>query len=272
MFAAVTTRQDNTAKSTSSEGDDLRTSWKQYRKRPSAALRNKLMERYFPVVRYNAERISTRLPDQVEMDDLLSAGMFGLKDAIDAFDPDRGVKFETFCTMRVRGAILDELRSMDWVPRLVRTRSQRYRAAAASLESELARRPSEDEIAERMDVSREEFEKYRTDATATAMLPLTTKPADFDADDDDRVSEVLEDRRSRNPVNEAHKRDVLEVISRGLTRAERLILVLYYYEELTMKEIGATLDLSESRVSQMHSSMLKRLKSQLQQRRSDLVA
>ena len=117
--------------------DAVRKLWQQYKKKASEPLRNQLMERYLPLVKYNAERIHAKLPDEVDVDDLMSAGIFGLMDAIDAFDLERGVKFETYCAPRIRGAILDELRSMDWVPRLVRSRTNQVDGARKSLEMEL---------------------------------------------------------------------------------------------------------------------------------------
>jgi len=245
--------------------------WAKYKRNKSHSLRNVLMVRYLPIVKYNAERIAAKLPDEVENDDLMSAGIFGLMDAIDAFDLERGVKFETYCAPRIRGAILDELRSMDWVPRLVRNRANKLSQATQSLEAELGRAPSEEELAGRMRLPQVEFDKLLRDATAVTVISLSRKHYDSDSSRDVREIDVLEDKRGRNPVAETQQRDIKALVTRGLSRAERLILILYYYEEMTMKEIGATLDLSESRVSQMHSSILNRLKTQLQQRRRELV-
>jgi len=246
--------------------------WREYKSAGEESIRNRLMESYLPIVRYNAERISTKLPDEVEVDDLISAGIFGLMDAIDAFDLDRGVKFETYCAPRIRGAILDELRSMDWVPRLVRSRAHKLERVNRALQAELGRHPTEDELAKRMGVCKREYEKIRRDSNAVAQVSLSRKHYETDSSRDICEIDVLEDKRGKNPVNEIQKRDLKEVITRGLSRAERLILVLYYYEEMTMKEIGATLDLSESRVSQMHSAILGRLKPMLASRRKELAS
>src|ERR1700760_799539 len=132
---------------------DIKEVWIDYKKTRSEAMRNILMENYLHLVRYNAERIHVKLPDEVELDDLMSAGIFGLMDAINAFDLDRGVKFETYCAPRLRGGILDELRSMDWVPRLVRSRSHKLDTATKELEVELGRAPTNDELAKRLQVS-----------------------------------------------------------------------------------------------------------------------
>jgi RNA polymerase sigma factor FliA len=234
--------------------------------------RNALMEHYLHLVRYNAERIHTKLPDEVELDDLMSSGIFGLMDAIAAYDRERGVKFETYCAPRIRGAILDELRSMDWVPRLVRSRSSQVDHARKALEMELGRAPTDEELAKKMRVTRTEFHKIRKDAGAVGVVSLSRKWFETDSNKDIREIDVLEDPRQVNPLTAAQKHDLKELITGKLTRAERLIVILYYYEQMTMKEIGVTLDLSESRVSQMHSSILARLKAQLNHRSKELAA
>ena len=250
---------------------DVSEVWCRFKLSGDRSWRNVLMENYLPIVRYNAERIGAKLPAEIDQDDLISAGIFGLMDAIEAFDLDRGVKFETYCAPRIRGAILDELRSMDWVPRLVRSRANKLEGVLRELESTLGRKPTETEIAKRLNLSRPEFEKLLREATAVIQLSLSRKHSETDSNKDVCEIDVIEDKRGKDPVSEIHKRDLKELITRGLTRAERLLLILYYYEEMTMKEIGSTLDLSESRVSQMHSSVLSRLKEQLELRRKELV-
>jgi len=245
--------------------------WGQFHKTHDDQFRNLLMEHYRNLVRYCAERLHSKLPDKVELDDLISAGIFGLMDAIDAFDPNRGVKFETYCSPRIRGSILDELRSMDWVPRLVRARAHQLTKATHSLETSLGRKPTEQEIAEELDMDMEEFNRLQRDANAASQVSLNTKYNDGDSEKDIREIDIIKDERSENPVIEAQKRDLKSLLTKGLTRAERLIVVLYYYEEMTMKEIGATLDLSESRVSQMHSSIIARLKAQMNTRKKEFA-
>lgn len=249
---------------------DIDAIWKKFFKKRSEELRNKLMEYYLPLVKYTAERIYVKLPDKVEVDDLISAGIFGLMDAIDAFDPKRGVKFATYCTPRVRGAILDELRSMDWVPRLVRARAHQLGNATRTLEAHLGRVPTEQEIASELELNMEDFRRLQRDASATGLVSLSTS-LDFNGDNDICEIDVIEDKKSEDPMTEAQKRDLKGLLTKGLSRAERLILVLYYYEEMTMKEIGATLDLSESRVSQMHSSIIARLKAQMETRKKEFA-
>lgn len=245
---------------------DIRAVWKQYKKEPTQAQRNQLIEHYMHIVRFNAERVHAKLPTEVDVEDLVSAGMFGLIDAIEAFDLDRNVKFETYCSPRVRGAILDELRSMDWVPRLVRNRSQKIQAATKTLQSELGRVPSKREVAERIGVSDTEYDRMSRDSLAVSMTSLSRKAFGGDSSRELTELDVIKDEAATNPVAELQKADLKQLIQKGLTATERLILILYYYEEMTMKEIGLTLDLSESRVSQMHSAIVERLRFQLRQR------
>ncbi len=244
--------------------------WQDYKRDPSdKSLRNRLMERYFPLVKYNGERIWQRLPDGVELDDLVSAGVFGLMDAIEAFDLTRGVKFETYCVPRIRGAMLDELRTMDWVPRLVRSKASKLNDANKKMEAKLGRQPKVEELAEYMELSVKELEKMMSDANAVGLISLNKKWYETDSYKDVREIDILEDKRGEDPTRRVQKNDLMRLVTKGLNRNERLIIILYYYEELTMKEIGATLDLSESRVSQMHSSIVSRLQEQLGRRRHE---
>ncbi|UCD28317.1 MAG: FliA/WhiG family RNA polymerase sigma factor [Planctomycetota bacterium] len=242
---------------------DIGRVWVEYKNTGSGALRNKLMEHYLPLVKATADRISAKLPNEVDVDDLISAGIFGLIDAIEAFDLDRGVKFETYCSPRVRGAILDELRTMDWVPRLVRSRAHKLENATKVLRAELGRLPTDDEIARKLVIGRDELNKIMRDATTVSLVSLSRKFFDDDSNRELQEIDVLEDLKSADPVAELQQNEIRDVVMGKLTKIERLIIVLYYYEEMTMKEIGATLDLSESRVSQMHSGILDRLKHHL---------
>jgi RNA polymerase sigma factor FliA len=256
-------------KSKQRTGVDIEQVWKEFHKNHDDISRNILMEYYHSIVKYSAERLHSKLPDKVEVDDLISAGVFGLMDAIDAFDPGRGVKFETYCSPRIRGSILDELRSMDWVPRLVRSRASQLNKATQSLETNLGRKPNENEIAKELNINKDSFERLRKDATAVGVVSLNAQYAENDSEKDVREIDIIKDDKSKDPLVEAQKRDLKSLLTKGLTRAERLIIVLYYYEEMTMKEIGATLDLSESRVSQMHSSIVARLKAQMSNRKKE---
>lgn len=246
--------------------------WQRYMRDRPVAIRNYLMEKFLHLVRYNAERIYTRLPDEVDIEDLMSAGLFGLMDSIDGFDPGRGVKFETYCAQRIRGAVLDELRSMDWVPRLVRHRTGKVDEARRQIEAETGEKATDDKVAARLNIDPAEFEKYRRDSYARNVTSLSRTVGGSDGSRDLREIDVIRDDTQLDPVHALQRRDLKELITKGLSRAERLIVILYYYEEMTMKEIGATLNLSESRVSQMHSSIVQRLQAQLAKRKGEFAS
>ena len=233
------------------------------------SLRNRLMERYLPLVKYNAERVWAKLPEGVDLNDLTSAGVFGLMDAIEAFDMERGVKFETYCVPRIRGAMLDELRTMDWVPRLVRSKASKLEAARKAVIAKTGLPATDVQLSNEMGLTIQEFEKHKSEASAIGVVSLNKKWYETDSYKDVREVDVLEDAKGEDPTGGIQKLDVMKVVTKGLNRNERLIIILYYYEELTMKEIGSTLGLSESRVSQMHSSIVNRLKEQLNCRRPE---
>lgn len=263
------------ATKTAAELEEIQEIWDQYKANPEVRdeyLRNRLVENYMPLVRYNGERIWQRLPEGVELDDLISAGIFGLLDAIDAFDRSRGVKFETYCVPRIRGAMLDELRSMDWVPRLVRSKASKLNEANKKLNEKHGRAPTVQELSEFMQITVPEVEKWQQEANAVGLVSLNKKWYETDSYKDVREIDVLEDKKGEDPTRRVQKNDLMRLVTKGLNRNERLIIILYYYEELTMKEIGATLDLSESRVSQMHSSIVARLQQQLGPRRIEFGA
>lgn len=245
--------------------------WQEYKQTQSKELRNYFWTKHYPLVRYVAEKVYARLPAEVDVNDLVSVGQMGLNEAINAFDLSRGVKFETFCVNRIRGAILDELRAMDWVPRLVRTRTAKLSNASERVFLETGRRPSRDELMQILGIEDgEEREKLEKDGSAIATVSLNRKCFSSDGNKDVTEIDLYGDESQTDPLEDTQRRDIKELITRGLSRAERLIVTLYYYEEMTMKEIGATLDLSESRVSQMHSSILARLKAQMQHRSREL--
>ena len=212
------------------------------------------------------------MPDGVELDDLISAGVFGLMDAIDAFDLTRGVKFETYCVPRIRGAMLDELRTMDWVPRLVRSKALQD-GGGAQIPGSIARPPAAPRRracrANSACRSNKSREYVRRSDRRQPRSRLNKKWYETDSYKDVREIDILEDKKGEDPTRRLQRKDLMRMVTKGLNRNERLIIILYYYEELTMKEIGATLDLSESRVSQMHSSIIQRLQSQLNARRPE---
>lgn len=251
---------------------DIAKTWEAFiADRSNKELRNILIEHYLPIVRYHGERVWSRLPDEVDLDDLISSGIFGLMDAIDAYDTDRGVKFETYCVPRIRGAMLDELRNMDWVPRLVRSRARKLTEANKELSDKLGRLPSQEELAKHLNMSPAELKRLVNDANTVNLVSLNKKW--FETDGSKEISEIdlIEDQHGEDPTSRIQKDDIMRLVTKGLSRNERLIIILYYYEEMTMKEVGMTLDLSESRVSQMHSSIVSRLQQQLKKRRPEFV-
>jgi RNA polymerase sigma factor for flagellar operon FliA len=243
--------------------DDLESLWVIYKRCGDQNLRNILIELHMPLVRVIAERLLQTLPKSIDLDDLSSAGTFGLMDAINGYDLSRGIKFKTYCTTRIRGSILDELRSQDWVPRLVRLKAHRLEKALRSLEGELGRDPNQFELAEAMDMSLMELRATKSEANAKTIFSLSEKWDDSDDDNEMEKVEILADKKCQDPVQTMHQRDVLELITSNLTKKERLIIIMYYYEGLTMREIGEIMELTESRVCQIHSNVMSRLKGQL---------
>jgi RNA polymerase sigma factor for flagellar operon FliA len=233
------------------------------------ALRNELIERHYPLVRYIAERLLQTLPKSIELDDLISAGLFGLMDAIRGFDPERGIKFKTYCSTRIRGAILDQLRSQDWVPRLVRLKASRIERALQSLTAEYGREPTHAELARALDMDHQVLVKEIQESRARTMFSLSEKWED----DDSSVEkvEVLEDKDSIDPVQELNRNDLMSFITRALTHKERFIIEQYYQYGHTMREIGEMLALTESRVCQIHSNVMGRLKGLLGQKQGTLL-
>ena len=242
---------------------ELEVIWKTYKRTRDENLRNTLIEHHMPLVRAIAERVLQTLPKSIELDDLSSAGTFGLMDAINGFDLTRGIKFKTYCTTRIRGSILDELRSQDWVPRLVRLKAHRLDRAIRQLEGEHGRAPNQVEIAKLLGITLEELQAHEAEASAKTIFSLSEKWDDGDEEKEMEKVEILADRKSVDPVDTIQQRDALEMITGSLTKKERLIILMYYYEGLTMREIGEIMELTESRVCQIHSNVMARLKAQL---------
>ncbi len=255
--------------------------WSVYRKEAANArktgskeqldrLRNILIERHYPLVRYIAERLLQTLPKSIELDDLISAGLFGLMDAIRGFDASRGIKFKTYCSTRIRGAILDQLRSQDWVPRLVRLKASKIERALQRLTAEYGREPTHAELARSLEMEHDDLVREIQESRAKTMFSLSEKWED----DDGSVEkvEVLEDKTAIDPVHELNRRDLMHYITRALTHKERFIIEQYYEYGHTMREIGEMLALTESRVCQIHSNVMGRLKGLLGQRSGSLMS
>lgn len=240
--------------------------WSLYKKNPTDQLRNRLVERYMFLVRSRAERVWSRLPEGIELDDLISSGTVGLIDAITSYDPNRGVRFEYFCLTRVEGAMLDELRSMDWVPRMVRSRASKLNETYKTLELQLGHKPTDQEVADHLGMPADELRQLFAESHCVNITSLDKTWSDNDGSKEIREIDILADRKSEDPTERLAKVDLIRAFTKGLTKTERLIVILYYYESMTMREIGATLELSESRVSQMHSAIVERIKKLYQDR------
>jgi RNA polymerase sigma factor for flagellar operon FliA len=240
--------------------------WKQYKKEKDPQIRDFFVKQYAPLVKYVAGKVAIGMPHNVEFDDLVGFGVFGLFDAIDKFDPDKHVKFKTYAVTRIRGAIFDELRAIDWVPRSVRQKSRELEDTIRSLESQLGRVATDKEIAKAMNMDLEDFQKLVLKISGTSILSLNDV---WDTgDDNDKISIVdsIEGPNSLNPDTIVEKEEIKRVIIgaiQELPEKEKKVLVLYYYEDLTLKEIGEVLGVTESRISQLHTKAIMRLRTKL---------
>jgi RNA polymerase sigma factor for flagellar operon FliA len=238
----------------------------QFHKKRSDSFSNLLIELYRRSAKYVSKWFHHKLPHKVELDDLNRPGIFSLMGTIDTFDPTGSEEFEAHCSPHIEAFILDELQSMDWVPRFVRVRAHQFAKARHLLKTHLGREPTEKEIAEELNIDIEEFNKLRRDPSAVSVVSLNTKYSDSDDEKDARKTNVvkgksvIKDKKSQDYLTKAQKRDLKKLLTKELTPAEQLIIVLYYHEKMTIEEIGTMLDLSESHVSRMHSSVVARLK------------
>jgi RNA polymerase sigma factor for flagellar operon FliA len=246
--------------------------WDRLKQHGDDSVRNTLIEHYLPLVRVTAERMHGKLPSHVEVDELIQAGVFGLMDAIDGFDPTRGVKFEVYAKQRISGAILDDLRNQDFAPRLVRTHSHRLDRAYKDVEAETGAVPEPDQIAARLGIGMDELDRWLREINMANIVSLDRATSEYDGEGKEiRKVDTIEDGNVPAPTHAMERRELVELATRGLSQKEKLIVILYYLEELTMKEIGLVLDLSESRVCQIHHRILYRLKQQLERLRDDLM-
>lgn len=241
------------------QGDEE--TWIEFKRTGSKPLRDKLILRYESVVEHTARAIHSRLPTEVDVDDLISEGNFGLFDAIDAFDLNRGVKFETYCSQRIRGAIMDYLRKIDWIPRLTRSRYKRIEKARGQLTAQLGRAPTDEEIMSKLKLTRDQFEKILNDSKTVALTSLSRKTFENDRGVQTMADGIADDVES--PELDSRRQELQKLITEGLSRKHRLIIILYHFEGYNMKEIGEMLYISESRVSQMHDSAILQIKSKL---------
>lgn len=241
--------------------------WQDYKRSASPLARDKLILQYSPLVKYVAGRVSTGLPANIEQADLVSYGIFGLIDAIEKFEPGRGNKFETYAISRIRGAIIDELRAIDWVPRSVRYKAREIEKAIAKLENQLSRVPTDGEIATEMGIGQTELRSLYQQISFVSVVALDELMAvGGDRGDSLPLIETLQDAGTEDPVSAFEsvemKRILLEAINK-LPDREKIVVTLYYYEGLTLAEIGQVLGVTESRICQMHTKAVLQLRSRM---------
>jgi RNA polymerase sigma factor FliA len=240
--------------------------WLDYRRTGDQKLRDRLILTYAPLVKYVAGRLGSGLPAHVDDEDLASYGLLGLIGAIERFDPSREVKFETYALGRIKGAIIDELRSLDWVPRSVRSRARQIERTIGELEAKLGRAPNDEEIAGKLGVSQEEFNNDLFQISRTSISALDELWTVSGGGDQVSLIDTIEDTAGPSPtaaLDETELREVMADAIAGLPEREKIVITLYYYEELTLREIGEVLGVTESRVSQLHTKAVLRLKARL---------
>jgi len=246
---------------------ELQELWRRYKEGGDTSARERLVVAYSPLVKFVAGRTGARLPSHVDQADLISYGMIGLIEAMERFEPDRQIRFETFAMQRIRGAIIDELRSLDWVPRSVRARARAIERANASLEAKLGRAPNDDEMAESMEMDVDEFHGALLEIANSSILALDDLWTFADPEGGGgqiSVLDTIRDPSAADPEAEAETTELKDRLAdaiESLPERERLVIALYYYENLTLREIGEILGVTESRVSQLHTKAVLSLRS-----------
>jgi RNA polymerase sigma factor for flagellar operon FliA len=257
--------------------NNVNTLLKKYKEEPnklSPAQKDKLILEYAPLIKFIAQKIAVRLPSNIELDDLISSGVIGLMDAIEKYDPTRDNKFKTYAEFRIRGAILDELRAQDWVPRSVRDKAKMLDRATLELESQLGRSANEEEVAAKLGMNMEEYFDLLNQVRPVSVLSIDDA-ATFSNVDKKSILNILEGCKLNNPLTQLNLKSVKEVVAKAiedLPERQRLVLSLYYYEDLNLKEIGKVLDVTESRVSQLHTQAILRLKTKLRNNWDEFVS
>lgn len=240
--------------------------WTEYKNTKSPQLRDKLIRQYMPLVKYVAGKVSVGLPASMEFDDLVGFGQFGLLDAINKYDLDKNVKFKTYAVTRIRGAIFDEMRQLDWVPRSVRQKSREIEEIISDLESRLGRTATDQEIAKQMNLSEEEYHQTIMKVSASSIISINDVWNSTDDNEHLSIADTIESPSSLNPDVQVEREEIRKVIIQAineLPEKEKMVIVLYYHEDLTFKEIGQVLEVSESRISQLHTKANLRLRAKL---------
>jgi RNA polymerase sigma factor FliA len=242
---------------------------KKYKDEPKKNIKRnqkeELIKEYAPLIKFVAQKIAIRLPPNIELDDLISAGSIGLMDAIDKWDPTRDNKFKTYAEFRIRGSILDELRSQDWIPRSVRDKAKALDRTISALENDLGRYPTEEEVSAKLNMPMDEFHELVNQVRPVSLLSIDDQPT-FSDSDKKSIANLLEGAKSGSPFNQLNVKVVKDVVAKAieeLPERQRLVLSLYYFEDLNLKEIGQVLRVTESRVSQLHAQAVTRLRAKL---------
>ena len=246
--------------------DDIQSLWRRFKRTGVKGDRDRLILTYAPLVKYVAGRLGSGLPAHVDEGDLISYGLLGLISAIERYDPDRDIKFETYAIVRIKGAIIDELRALDWVPRSVRSRAREIERAIAELEAKVGRAPTDEEIAHKIGISQDELEESLTDISRSSIAALDELWSGGADGDQVSLLDTIEDQAGPRPADALDETEVRETLADAIARLperEKLVITLYYYEELTLREIGEVLGVTESRVSQLHTKAVLRLRSRL---------
>lgn len=249
----------------SSAGNALLKKYKEEPSKLTSQQKDKLIMEYAPLIKFIAQKIAIRLPAHIELDDLISSGVIGLMDAMEKYDPSRDNKFKTYAEFRIRGAILDELRAQDWVPRSVRDKAKMLDRTIVKLESELGRAPTDEEAAEKLGMTLEGFYDLVNEVRPVSLLSIDDSTT-FSNVDKKSILNILEGCKLNNPFNQLKLKSVKGTVAKAiedLPERQRLVLSLYYYEDLNLKEIGRILRVTESRVSQLHAQAIQRLRAKL---------
>ena len=242
--------------------EDKEKLWQTYRKAPSAQLREQLIIEYSPLVKIVAGRLGMYLGGNMEYEDLVSYGIFGLIDAIDKFDMEKEVKFETYASLRIRGSILDQIRKMDWIPRTVRQRQKQIDEAIRNIENRNGHSATDEEIAQELGINSEEYVSWQNQMKVTNLVSLN----EFVEQGIEPVMDASSNSHFLQPDKSYEKEELKEALEKGLqslTEKERQVILFYYYEELTLKEISLVLEVSESRISQLHTKALQKMQKQM---------
>ncbi|MHB9052938.1 MAG: RNA polymerase sigma factor WhiG [Thermoleophilia bacterium] len=241
--------------------------WRRYKEEGEPQARDRLILTYAPLVKYVAGRMGTNFPSHVDESDLISYGLLGLIGALERFEPERNIKFETYAITRIKGSILDELRSLDWVPRSVRSMARQIEKSSAALENKLHRAPTDDEIATDLGITVKEFQEALTKISSSSMVALEELwTVSSTGTESVALIDTIEDRNSKNPAEVVDINEVKERLAQAISNLperEKIVIALYYYEGLTLREIGEVLGVTESRVSQLHTKAILRLKGRL---------